>query len=202
MPEFLEVSAQQAVLLDLILQELQKQPIPVAKNQKTGIEGRRTIVMGYRRWYGRHIGPGKWNTKRQHLWNLLKLYGASLPIQWDCVQLNENATCGRHTDSNNVGLSYIVSLGDYEGGTLMIEQPDGKALPYVCKRRGLIFDGSVPHWNTEHTGMKYSLVFFRIEVPEWWRAKRIPAYPLNWREDPEYIECMALPPPLESLTES
>jgi hypothetical protein len=193
-PEYMDVTPHQAVLLDLIETELRRLPIPVANNQKQGIAGRRTIVMGYRRWYTRHIGPGRWNTKRPHLWNLLKHYGATLPIQWDCVQINENATCGRHTDKNNCGVSYIVSLGDYEGGELVIENPEGQGVTYQCKRRGLIFDGGRPHWNNAHTLTKFSLVFFQIEIPDWWHRRRIPAYPENWREDPEYRECMELTP--------
>lgn len=178
-------------LLDMIQIELEKKRIPIAQNHKKGIDGKRTIVMGHRRWYCREFGPSRWNARRPALWNLIKHFGATIPIVYDSVQINENAVCGKHTDKNNVGLSYIVSLGDFTGGDLHIETPEGERV-FNCKRAPLVFDGSMIHWNTPHEGNKYSLVFYQIELPTYWAKKR--PYPEDWRKDPEYVESRRLEP--------
>lgn len=193
-----ELTAHQRSLLTAIYTEIQKRHIPVAQNQKSGLEGQRTAMFGFRRRFNMSFGPSVWCTRRAHLWNLLKHYGATLSIPWDCVAVNENATCGRHRDKNNVDMSYIVSFGNYEGGELHVEDTHPLAPPtvYNCNLQPLIFDGANVHWNASHTGIKYSLVFFQTSMPVWWRARRVPVYPDNWREDAEYIQIMT-PTPLQ-----
>ena len=83
-----------------------------------------------------------------------KLKQLDVPITYTSIQINKNLVCPKHTDKHNVGLSYIISFGDYTGGELVIDD-----IPHDT-RTGLIFDGSKPHWNTPLIGKKYSVTFF------------------------------------------
>ena len=80
------------------------------------------------------------------------------PFEFSAIHLNHNVQCPRHIDGNNAGRSVIISLGEYEGGSLFIE---GQG-EFVTKNHPLIFDGGkYYHWNAPITsGNKYSLVFF------------------------------------------
>ena len=77
------------------------------------------------------------------------------------VILNKDVTCKRHRDGANLGSSYILFLGDFEGGALVFD--DGTR--FEAKREWLEFDGQVPHWNEPHTGTKFSVVLYRTSVP-------------------------------------
>jgi hypothetical protein len=72
------------------------------------------------------------------------------------VILSNNVTCKRHKDSN-VGHSWIIFLGDFEGGALCFEDGTKLEKPYIWYK----IDGQIPHWNEPHTGCKYSIVLYR-----------------------------------------
>ena len=71
--------------------------------------------------------------------------------------LNKNVTCARHVDKYNDGHSYILILGDFEGGALAFE--GGRRIEGVGEWRK--FDGRVPHYNESHMGDKYSIVLYK-----------------------------------------
>ena len=179
-------------LYDKLYECLKSKHIPIAHNGKVGITGKRTITFGFRmKTLGnQNFGACTNNVKRPDLWKLIKQLGATLSIPWDSVQVNENAICGPHRDKNNVGLSYIVSLGDYLGGDLMIQHPDTTTTTHSCNRNGLIFDGSNIHWNTPHTGTKYSLVYYSIE-PSQKQLEKF-GYSPDWRQHPTYLSTMCI----------
>ena len=72
------------------------------------------------------------------------------------VTINRNGQCYPHKDKGNVGTSFILFLGDYEGGELCFE--DGT----VVSERGRWheIDGGVVHWNEPIKGEKYSVILF------------------------------------------
>ena len=72
------------------------------------------------------------------------------------VIVNRNLTCKPHTDRND-GHSWILWLGDFQGGELVFE--DGRRIDE--KRTWHKIDGRIPHWNEPHTGTKYGVVIFR-----------------------------------------
>jgi len=79
---------------------------------------------------------------------------------WSQVQINFNYDIPKHKDSANQGYSFIVGLGDYTGGELMIDfggyikKVDIKDNPYT-------FNGSeYEHWVAPFEGDRWSLVFF------------------------------------------
>ena len=75
------------------------------------------------------------------------------------VAINKHATFLPHVDSGagaGQGVSLIVGLGNYTGGSLMVE---GKQ--YDIAYRPLEFDGwKERHWTNKFEGERYSLVWF------------------------------------------
>ena len=73
------------------------------------------------------------------------------------ITINKNTQCYPHQDRGNLGTSYIMFLGDYEGGDLCFE--NGRIVSERDKWHEI--DGSVTHWNTPITsGIKYSIILF------------------------------------------
>ena len=62
------------------------------------------------------------------------------------------------TDTNNIGLSYIIGLGDYENGELSY----GDDVVDI-KRKFLKFDGDCPHHPLPHVGDRFSIVYYTSE---------------------------------------
>ena len=79
------------------------------------------------------------------------------PFEFNSVQVNKNLVCPPHKDSNNIGLSLLVSFGDYTGCNIIIENKK-----YDANCRPVIFNGAaLEHYNSDDlVGTKYSLVFF------------------------------------------
>jgi hypothetical protein len=78
------------------------------------------------------------------------------PFEFKTVQLNKNCQCPPHKDKANQSRSILVSFGDYTGGELVIE-----GVVQNAYHNPIEFDGvNNLHWNLEHTGTKYSLIYF------------------------------------------
>lgn len=90
---------------------------------------------------------------------LLKLGNAICPFPYDAITVNKNNVCRPHVDKNNLGASLIVTGGDYEGGSFMLE-----GNPIETRYTPVCFDGSRLHWNEPFTGYRWSIVFFKLEV--------------------------------------
>ena len=108
-------------------------------------------------------------TKRAHLdSNILRRDGVDTLIrktlkeiapEWsDDTQiiLNRNVTCRKHRDGND-GHSWILWLGDFDGGALVFETGERIAEKHKWHK----IDGQVPHWNEPHTGNKYSVILYQ-----------------------------------------
>jgi hypothetical protein len=106
---------------------------------------------------GRLHGPSKWNRKFPRLYKLLRKFIAVChpDFEYSTIQLNKNFQCLPHVDKYNKGSSYIIALGDFTGGELIVE---GKA--YNIRNRWKKFDGRKEHSVAPFDGERYSLVFF------------------------------------------
>ncbi len=77
------------------------------------------------------------------------------------VQINKNWWSPPHRDNGNVGESWILGLGDYEGGETVVEYPDNHT-EYDIKYKFIKFNGSkYTHWTKPFSGTRYSLVFYQ-----------------------------------------
>ena len=88
---------------------------------------------------------------------LVRLGKLICPFDFKTIQLNKNLVCPSHTDSNNVGYSMLVSIGDYGGGEIVIDN-----IKYNAYCNPIVFNGSLlEHYNNPiSSGIKYSLVYF------------------------------------------
>lgn len=102
-------------------------------------------------------GPSKYNKVFPNLLNkldsLIKSYDKD--FTYTTIQLNKNIKSPPHIDKNNIGNSYIIGLGNYTGGELIIE---GKE--YDIHNKFLKFDGNMGHWTNDFNGTRYSIIFF------------------------------------------
>ena len=75
------------------------------------------------------------------------------------LTLNKNLCCTRHTDRNE-GTSLIAFFGDFTGGGLFVEEPDGVK---HLQGKGIWFEynGRHPHWTEDFEGERYSIVAYR-----------------------------------------
>jgi hypothetical protein len=106
---------------------------------------------------GRTQGPSRWNKKFPELYSLvtklIKLYKPN--FQYTTIQVNKNIQSDPHVDKNNVGPSYIIALGDYTGGDLVIE---GER--FNIRNNWKWFNGTLGHWVEPFEGTRFSLVYF------------------------------------------
>jgi hypothetical protein len=89
---------------------------------------------------------------------VLELGKKICPFEFNAIHINEDVVCPRHLDPGNVGKSLLLSLGDYNGCNLVIENYG----EYNTNCKPIVFDGSSSwHYNTPLlSGKKYSLVYF------------------------------------------
>jgi hypothetical protein len=87
----------------------------------------------------------------------LNKIGQLLDFSYNSIHLNNNVICPPHYDKHNNGPSLLISIGDYTGCNIVIED-----IMYDAKYTPIIFNGSkLKHWNTDDLqGNKYSLVFY------------------------------------------
>ena len=89
-----------------------------------------------------------------------KLFNAVVKYQpWvQQLTLNKNLKCARHVDRNN-GISLFAMFGDFEGGGLFVETPEGVE-HFTQKGVWFEFNGQHPHWTEDFTGDRYSIVAY------------------------------------------
>ena len=118
---------------------------------------------------------------------LSKLGQKSIPdkrFQFTSIQANKNFNSRMHVDNNNMGPSFGIAFGDYEGGMLWVYNPKGD-VPMIVPAGGVIgaptlkegtpimgdvhdlkykwvkFNGCLPHCVLPFTGTRLSLIFFK-----------------------------------------
>ena len=83
-------------------------------------------------------------------------------FKFTSIQYNKNHRAARHRDARNTGISYIVGLGDYIGGELIIfDENEKNPVKHNIKNKFYTFNGSIyPHETAPYRGERYSLVFY------------------------------------------
>ena len=112
--------------------------------------------------------------KHAHLHFLLMSFAKKhIQIPFTSIQVNEGFQCGLHIDKNNIGMSYIIAFGDYEGGELEVSNK-----VYNIRYTPLLFDGSKEfHKTLPFTGKRYSIVYHTLNPkPVWLPIKSIHDY--------------------------
>ena len=75
------------------------------------------------------------------------------------ITINKNLKCARHKDRNK-GKSLFAMFGDFHGGGLYVDTPDG-VQHFTERGVWFEFDGQHPHWTEDFTGDRYSIVAYR-----------------------------------------
>ena len=84
-------------------------------------------------------------------------------FKFTSIMLNKNIKCKKHIDKYNHNLSYIIGLGHYEGGELLLYDKKGNITDSInIKDTFYKFDGHTHHSTNDFTGERYSLVFYSI----------------------------------------
>jgi hypothetical protein len=107
-------------------------------------------------------------------------------IPFTSIQVNQNLQCAEHLDKNNVGDSYIIAFGDFDGGELTIDN-----YKHNIKYTPIIFDGSKQHHKTEvFRGKRYSIVFHTLKSKKGWGPiKSLSDYEAIQQEGMWVIKC-------------
>ena len=80
------------------------------------------------------------------------------------IQFNKNYQIVKHIDGRNVGDSYIIGLGNYSGGELIVYDKNDKPTYIDINHKFYKFNGSqYYHEVADFIGDRISLVFFFLE---------------------------------------
>ena len=78
-------------------------------------------------------------------------------FRYGSIQVNYNYRARKHIDSNNLGPSYIVALGSFEGGQLWT----GDRGVLDCHDKWCLFDGNTEHATEAYSGRdRFSFILF------------------------------------------
>ena len=123
---------------------------------------------------------------------LVAIAVAGVPgFQFTSICLNHAFACRPHIDKNNVGPSYIVSVGEHSGGELWVEDGIGPASfvlgetlsaaypsggtfrgsTHDIHQKWTAYDGRRMHYTLPFSGERYSFVFFC--APRWARVSDV-----------------------------
>tara|TARA_R110000824_G_scaffold92841_1_gene224921 strand:+ start:81 stop:578 length:498 start_codon:yes stop_codon:yes gene_type:complete len=103
--------------------------------------------------------------KYKEIYELAHQEAEEFGCEYSTIQFNKNYQCKKHIDGNNVGISHIIGLGDYQGGELLIyyDGPDNPPTYVDIRNQFYSFDGSAYYHETApFTGNRFTLVFFML----------------------------------------
>lgn len=85
-------------------------------------------------------------------------------FKFTSIQFNKNNRTAKHKDGFNVGESYIIGLGDYKDGDLVVYDKEGKnPKNFDIKNKWKKFNGSIlPHETAPFSGDRYSMVYYNL----------------------------------------
>ena len=105
------------------------------------------------------------NPKYAPLLNLGYKLMNSYDPEFDCtsMQFNRNYVIAKHIDGNNVGESYIMGFGDYQGGELIVYNKQNEPTYVDIKNKFYKFNGSkFYHETAPFIGTRVTIVFFKL----------------------------------------
>jgi len=154
-------------LIDEIHEMLKKITIKkkTKDNNRRGFAvGHRAMTMGFvKKRFLQKVELSSNSLKYPELYEKIIHLGILMNFEFTSIHVNHNVISPKHYDDRNVGVSLIISFGDYSGADLYVE-----GVKQDTYRKPVIFDGSkLLHWNSDDlVGNRYSLVYYSIKIPE------------------------------------
>lgn len=142
----------------------------VEKSEKTGYEGFVLGIVtswagkgeksGYRKVLSLKTREPKYKKLFKETKKLMRLRDPK--FKFTSIQYNKNHRTARHRDASNVGVSYIVGLGNYTGGDLIVfDENEENPVKHNIRNKFYSFNGSkYPHETSKYKGERYTLVFY------------------------------------------
>ena len=83
---------------------------------------------------------------------------------YTCIQVNRNVNTRPHRHATNVGMSYGIGLGDFEGGGLILNADDpGSTSVHDNRRKFVRFDGGKSHATQPViTGQRFAIIYYTM----------------------------------------
>lgn len=107
----------------------------------------------------------KANKKYPLVYKKLIEYGKMLlpsDFTYTIITINKDTVYNKHIDSDNVGKSYQVCIGDYQAGGLYIYDKDNNKTLYDTHDTIISFNGSENYSETQpFTGTRYNIIFYQ-----------------------------------------
>ena len=133
----------------------------------------RSITFGYKHFHGEYcrtpnIRADTLNKKYCEDVKFIVAWGKRMlrdDFTFSDVIILQDSECPVHADTNNLGESAILTLGNFEGGGLWVSDGEGGKV-LECHNTVHYFDGKTPHATMPFQGQRFTLVFYtRREVP-------------------------------------
>lgn len=150
-----------------IIDELKRQPLPI-NNYRIRAGSGRSAALGI---VGKRSQPPDYSRLcwlRPYLYKLLLDFADKyVDIPYNAVTINQNYAAAPHYDKNNIGESFLVAFGDYQGGGLRIYEGEKKGV-WDIRHKPIVADFSrALHSVDSFTGERYSLVFYLYDDPRY-----------------------------------
>ena len=144
-----------------ILEMVRRHPIPVNAYRQNLGRPQRTQCHGLVRKRSLPMSLSRQSWIYPQLYRELLLFGERFcPIQFTSIQVNYNTISNPHRDRHNEGLTWIVGLGDYTSGRLVLAPGTEDEEAIDIRHNPFIFFGSeIEHSSEAFEGERISLVY-------------------------------------------
>ena len=141
---------------------LTKYNLPLMPNKKKGRRNTFGIVCHIFK-YSQRPFPSSNNKKYSQLYQALKDLGDQIvPFTYDSITINQNTVMGPHKDKGNLGSSLLITLGNYTGGSFVLE-----GVPQQTLYTPIVFNGDEKeHYAEAFQGTRFSVIYFKITIPD------------------------------------
>lgn len=151
----------------LLVEEIRRQPLELNRYRKKSGSGR-SVAFGV---VSKRSMPPDYSRqcwRRPYLYKLLLDFAEKhVTIPWNAITVNQNYQSLPHYDRHNVGDSYLVAFGEYQGGCLRIHEGDKEGI-WDIRHKPIIHNFSQALHSVESfIGERYSLVFYQYQDARW-----------------------------------
>ena len=123
-----------------------------------------SFSLGLTRAYDKpYLVPSASNRKFPDLHILLKrlMKEKDPSFKYTTITINKNVKTEWHTDKNNIGKSFGLSLGDFKGGGIEIKYENDNVKFLDTHNKLVLFDGHLEHRTLPYKGDRYSITYFK-----------------------------------------